>query len=149
MLAEKGTEIHALAAKAIELGIGIKDHGSYLEQYVDFCLANRMEPEFLLYYSENCFGTADAVSFDGYTLKICDLKTGLTKAKMDQLEIYAALVCLINDIRPEDIIIELRIFQKGQDVQEKTASPAIISNVMDRIVEYDEIIEDEKARTRR
>lgn len=149
MLAEKGTEIHDLAAKAISLGFGLKDHGSYLEQYVDFCIENKMEPEFFLYFSDNCYGTADAISFDGYTLKICDLKTGVTKVKMDQLEIYAALACLINDVNPEDIIIELRIFQKGCEVQEKVASPSIIFNIMNRIIEYDAIIEEEKARTRR
>lgn len=149
LAAEKGTEIHDLAAKAISLGFGIKDHGSYLEQYVDFCISNRMEPEFFLYFSDNCYGTADAISFDGYTLKICDLKTGRTKVKMDQLEIYAALACLINDIRPEDIVIELRIFQNGSPIEEKIANPSIIHNIMERIVEYDAILEEEKARTRR
>lgn len=41
-----------------------------------------MTPEQVLYYSENCFGTADTISFDNKTLRIHDLKTGAVPAHM-------------------------------------------------------------------
>jgi hypothetical protein len=51
-----------------------------------------MTPEQILFYSENCFGTADAISFRYNKLRISDLKTGVIKGSVHQLEVYAALV---------------------------------------------------------
>ena len=42
----------------------------------------------VLYYSENCFGTADVISFNDDLLRIHDLKTGAVPARMEQLFIY-------------------------------------------------------------
>lgn len=70
-----------------------------------------MTPEQVLYYSENCFGTADAISFRNNFLRIHDLKTGVVPAHMEQLEIYAALFCLEYRVKPMDISMELRIYQ--------------------------------------
>ena len=53
-------------------------------------LLDKMTPEQILYYSDNCFGTADAILFRNNFLRIHDLKTGKIPAHMEQLEIYAS-----------------------------------------------------------
>ena len=69
-----------------------------------------MTPEQILFYSDNCFGTADAIAFRGDLLRIHDLKTGAIPAHMEQLEVYAALFCLEYKIKPADIRMELRLY---------------------------------------
>lgn len=44
--------------------------------FVNDAIGYRMDPEVLLYYSDNAFGTADAISFIDGVLRIFDLKTG-------------------------------------------------------------------------
>jgi len=82
--------------------------------YVNDSLGYRMTPEVPLYFSENCFGTTDAISFNKNVLRINDLKTGISPVHMEQLEVYAALFCLDYHIRPEDIRAELRIYQENE-----------------------------------
>jgi hypothetical protein len=91
---ERGTELHDFAAKAIELRQKLQASKKTLNMYVNDAIGFRMIPEQVLYYSDNCFGTADAISFRKNFLRIHDLKTGATPAKMEQLMIYAALFCL-------------------------------------------------------
>lgn len=93
--------------------------------YIDDCIGFRMDPEKLLVYSESCFGTADAISFDTATstLRISDLKTGDGPAHMEQLFIYDALFCLEYRFNPKDIRIENRLYQFGQ-IQEAIDIPA-------------------------
>ena len=98
-----------------------------------------MIPEQILYYSENCFGTADAISFRGGTLRIHDLKTGAIPAHMEQLLVYAALFCLEYKVKPSDIDIELRIYQSEQIVYD-TPTAEIIVPIIDKIVTFDKII---------
>lgn len=62
-----------------------------MNMYVNDAISFRMVPEQILFYSENCFGTADTIVFRNGTLRIHDLKTGVVPAHMEQLEIYAAL----------------------------------------------------------
>ena len=71
----------------------------------------KLTPEQVLYYSSNCFGTADAISFKDKFLRIHDLKTGVIPAHVEQLEIYAALFCLEYKVKPQDIGMELRLYQ--------------------------------------
>ena len=73
-----------------------------------------MDPEVDLKYSDDFYGTADAISFKDGTLRIHDLKTGTTPASLRQLEIYAAFCCLEYDIDPTSIFIELRIYQNEE-----------------------------------
>jgi hypothetical protein len=73
-----------------------------------------MTPEQVLYYSDNCFGTADAISFRNGLLRIHDLKTGESPAKFDQLKIYAAIFCHEYQIPPGDIDMEFRIYQMDE-----------------------------------
>lgn len=102
-----------------------------------------MVPEQVLYFSENCFGTADSICFKNNFLRIHDLKTGTNPASMNQLLIYTALFCLEYDIRPKDINAELRIYQNDQIVvYEPTVSDIV--PIMDKIVHFDKIIKDIK-----
>ncbi len=95
-----------------------------------------MKCEQVLYYSENCFGSADTISFRKNKLRIHDLKTGITPAHHRQLEIYAALFCLEYQVEPFDIEIELRIYQNGE-VRIYDADPEVILNIMHTIIDFD------------
>jgi hypothetical protein len=118
----------------------LSDHSGILGLYINDCIHYRMETEQVLFYSENCFGTADAIAFRYKTLRISDLKTGFTKASVHQLEVYAALFCLEYGINPEDINIELRIYQ-DPEVSVFDADPEDIRLIMDKIVEFDSLIQ--------
>lgn len=98
-----------------------------------------MTPEQILYYSENCFGTADAISFRYRTLRIFDLKTGVIKGSVHQLEVYAALFCLEYDQDPFKIRIELRIYQ-DDEVVVYDADPEDIVYIMEKIQDFNEQI---------
>ena len=113
-----GTKYHAFAATAIELGQKLPRSPRTLNMYVNDAIGFRLDPEVVLYYSNNCFGTADAIGFDGHTLRIHDLKTGVVPAHMEQLRIYAALFCLEYKVEPKTIDVVLRIYQNNQIVEE-------------------------------
>lgn len=136
---QKGTELHDFAAKAIELGVKLPKSKKTLNMYVNDAIGYRMTPEQVLYYSDNCFGTADAISFRNNFLRIHDLKTGATPAKMEQLLIYAALFCLEYRIKPGDIEIELRIYQ-NDDYTYCNPTAVDIVPIMDKIISFDKII---------
>lgn len=87
-----------------------------LMTYVNDCVGFRMKPEVVLCYSNNFFGTADAIKFDEKEkfLRIHDYKSGITPAHMEQLLIYAALFCLEYRMKPNDFETELRIYQTNQ-----------------------------------
>lgn len=99
----------------------------------------RMTPEQVLYYSGNCFGTADSITFKNNLLRIHDLKTGAVPAHMEQLFIYDALFCLEYRVHPQDIQIENRIYQ-NDDVFTVNPTEAEIKPIMDKIIEFDKII---------
>ena len=98
-----------------------------------------MVAEQILYYSKNCFGTADAISFHKGMLRIHDLKTGTTPASMDQLLIYAALFSLEYGENPSRFHAELRIYQ-DDDVQICEPTAEDISLVKNKIVAFDKRI---------
>ena len=104
-----------------------------LVEYVNDAITFGMDPEVLLLYSENCFGTVDTISFyDGF-LRIHDLKTGVTPAHMEQLEVYAALFCLEYKIKPGNINIELRIYQNSEIIWLEPNKEEI-KEIMQRII---------------
>ena len=113
--------------------------------YVNDAIGFKMEPEQVLYYSDNWFGTADAIIFRNYLLRIHDLKTGVTKAHMEQLEIYAALFCLEYNKRPGDIDMELRIYQNNEILIHQPEADDILP-IMDKIMSFDKLIEKLKLR---
>lgn len=136
----RGTELHDFAAKCIKLSQRLPKSKKTLNMYVNDAIGFVMTPEQVLYYSDNCFGTCDAISFRDGTLRIHDLKTGTIPAHMEQLYIYAALFCLEYRQNPEDIKTELRIYQ-DDDVIVESPPPELIISVMERIREFDRAIE--------
>lgn len=139
MAARRGTELHAFAHEAIRLGIKLPKTPNTINLYVNDAIGYRMVPEQVLYYSDNCFGTADAICFRRNKLRIHDLKTGITQTSEKQLEIYAALFCLEYKFKPFEIGIELRIYQKNE-ARIYEADPDVITHIMDRIVTFDKRI---------
>lgn len=137
---QKGTELHEFAAQCIKLKQKLPKSKKTLNMYVNDAIGFRMTPEQVLYYSDNCFGTADAISFQDNFLRIHDLKTGKTIAHMEQLEIYAALFCLEYRTHPSEIAIELRIYQ-NDEVEIHQPSTEDILYIMDKIVAFDKAIE--------
>ena len=140
---QRGTKLHAFAADAIRLGVRLPRNDSTLNRYVNDAIAYRMTPEQVLYYSDNCFGTADAISFNNGKLRIHDLKTGEVKASVHQLEVYAAIFCLEYGQDPNEIDIELRIYQ-NDNVIISAPDPSTILRIMDTIVDFDAMIEEMK-----
>jgi len=140
MAAKRGTDLHALAHEAIRLGIKLSKTNQALSTYVNDAITYKMTCEQTLFYSTNCFGTADTISFRRNKLRIHDLKTGITATSEKQLEVYAALFCLEYGVDPSTIGIELRIYQRDE-IRIFEPNPEIIYSIMDTIVEFDNYIE--------
>lgn len=136
---QRGTQLHELAAQLISLGQKLPAKHKTLNMYVNDAIGYKMTPEQILYYSYNCYGTADTIAFRKDTLRIHDLKTGVVPAHMEQLQIYAALFCLEYDVKPGDIKMELRIYQ-NDDIVVLNPEADDIAPIMDRIVVADKII---------
>lgn len=144
MMAKEGSELHELAAFLIRKGVKLPRNTKTLNRYVNDCIGFRMNPEQVLFYSINSFGTADAIDYreiDGQTiLRVFDLKTGISPANMKQLMVYVALFCLEYDYRPFEIdLIELRIYQ-NDDVVIFEPPKEDITFIMDRIVTFDNML---------
>ena len=139
MAMQRGTELHDLACKLIKLNQRLPRSRKTLNMYVNDAIGFKMMPEQILYYSDNCFGTADAISFRDKVLRIHDLKTGSTPAHMEQLLIYASLLCLEYHEKPEDISMELRIYQ-GNEILACNPSSEEITPIMAKIISFDKII---------
>lgn len=140
---ERGTRLHALAAELISLGQKLPDEQLTLNLYVNDAINYKMRSEQVLYFSDNCFGTADAICFRNKKLRIHDLKTGDTPTHMEQLLIYAALFCLEYKVKPGDISFELRIYQSNDALVCNPTAEDILP-IMDRIKAFDRIIEKAK-----
>lgn len=142
--AARGTALHDLAHEAIRLGVKLSKSNPTLSMYVNDAIGYKMQVEQPLYYSDNCFGHADTISFRRNTLRIHDLKTGITPASFTQLEVYSALFCLEYNVSPYDILIELRIYQ-NKAVNVLDGNPDVVFNIMDKIILFDQKIEMMKA----
>lgn len=137
---QRGTVLHDFASRCIRLRQKLPKSKKTLNMYVNDAIGFRMTPEQVLYYSKYCFGTTDAISFRDNMLRIHDFKSGTVPAHMEQLEVYAALFCLEYDVKPDDIKIELRIYQNN-DILIMEPDPAEINMIIDKIVSFSEIIE--------
>lgn len=142
----RGTILHEFASQCIKLRQKLPKSAKTLNQFVNDAIGFSMSSEVLLYYSDNCFGTADAIYFGNQgkksqkpILRIHDLKTGETAAHMEQLLVYTALFCLEYKIKPADIDIELRIYQADNMV---VMNPTVedIAPIIDKIITFDKII---------
>lgn len=136
----KGTQLHDFAAQCIKLGQKLPKSNKTLNMYVNDAIGFKMTPEQILYYSDNCFGTADAISFRNGQLRIHDLKTGVIPAHMEQLEIYAALFCLEYKVKPGEIDMELRLYQNNEILYHKPNAEDI-APIIDKIITFDKIID--------
>ena len=139
----EGTKLHDFASMAISRKIKLSKTKNTLNQFVNDSIGFNMDSERMLFYSFNSFGTADAISFKKNVLRIFDFKTGVMKTSFKQLDIYAALFCLEYTINPKAIVIEQRIYQSNT-YREEHPDGDYISEVMNRIVHFDEIIEQQK-----
>lgn len=137
---EMGTLLHAWAKQTIDLKLKQPKNKKTLNAYVNDAIGFKMQTEVVLYYSDRFFGTADAISFKNGLLRIHDLKTGKIPAKMQQLEVYAALFCLEYRIKPGDIEMELRIYQNDEVLVHKPTAEDILP-IMDKIVHLNKLLE--------
>ena len=135
----KGTALHEFAAQCIKLKQKLQDLPLTLNMYVNDAIGFGMQPETVLYYSENAFGTADTICFRNNVLRIHDLKTGVVPAHMEQLMVYAAYFCLEYNYKPSEIKIILRIYQNDDYIEYEPTVEDIVP-IMDRIVTFDNII---------
>lgn len=141
-----GTELHNYAAMAIKLKIMQARTRQTLNMYINDAVRFGMSPEKVLFFSWNCFGTADAIGFRrekvpgtdswAWVLRIHDLKTGTSRASFDQLCIYAALFCLEYKQDPFKILIELRIYQ-NDEMSMREPEAEYIKKIMDLIQRFD------------
>lgn len=149
MSARRGSELHAFAAEAIRLKIKMVNNGQTMNRYINDAIGFRMSPEVVLFYSPNCFGTADALGFRNNKLRVFDLKNGITPTSFNQLYIYAALFFLEYNMKPMDVETELRIYQnddvKVAPTADGLADPDFITHVMSRIVYADRMVTELRA----
>lgn len=148
--AARGTSLHKLAAHAISEGVRLMPDGSTLSKYVNDVIAHEMEPEKALFFSMDCYGTADAIGFEIYRepidnvlgyLRIYDLKTGVSPCSVEQLYIYAAVFCLEYDYRPYEIEGELRLYQ-NDDIDCYEIDRVTLTEVMSIILSHQRIIDE-------
>lgn len=145
MDAALGTRKHEVAKELIEMGIKLRDDGTTLSSYVNDCIGYRMQCEVMLYYSDNCFGTTDAIDFRmnprtrKMRLRVFDLKNGVTKSSEKQLWIYIALFCLEYEVDINEIEVDARIYQNDL-VHTFEIDPLVIMEVMAKIKHDDELI---------
>jgi len=109
-----------------------------MRSYVNDCIGFHMTPEVILKYSDDVFGTADAISVIDNHLQIHDLKTGVLPAHMEQLMVYAALYCLEYRVKPKDIDIDLRIYQNDEIVMLKPESTDI-QRIMEQAIKANKL----------
>lgn len=138
--AARGDRLHELARQLITEGVTLPRSTKTLNRYVNDAIGFGMTPEQMLFYSLNCFGTTDAISFKQNLLRIHDLKTGVSPTSMFQPKIYAGLFCLEYKFHPKEIKMELRIYQHD-DVEVCIPEVDEIVDVMERIVTCDTIVE--------
>jgi len=112
-----------------------------LMTYVNDGVGYKMHPEVVLYYSDNFFGTTDAISYNENErfLRIHDFKSGVIPAHIEQLEIYAALFCLEYRYKPSEIGMELRIYQ-GNEILYHNPEPEEISEITEKIVSINKFL---------
>lgn len=138
--ARRGTELHEFAHRAVRLGIKLPRTNKTLNMYVNDVIGFRMSTEQVLYYSDNAYGHADAISYRKMDLKIFDLKTGVIAGSFNQPRVYAALFCLEYGVKPGEINIDLRIYQNDEILMEVPETETI-AEIMSKIVVFDRRIE--------
>jgi hypothetical protein len=141
---KKNIILELLANGIPDIVISTVDFDSIFENfmtYVNDGIGFKMEPEVVLSYSDNFFGTADTIKYseEERFLRIHDYKSGTTPAHMEQLMIYAALFCLEYRIKPSAIGIELRIYQNNEIIYHNPTVDELLP-IMDKIVTTDKFM---------
>lgn len=137
MAAKRGSDMHDVAKELIRLRIRLDPTiKTTLNMYVNDAIGFRMDPEQVLYYSPNCYGTVDTIIFRENKLRIFDLKTGVNQTSMDQLLVYTAMFCLEYNEDPFHIEIELRIYQ-NDEIKIEIPNPIEVKQIMEQIKFFD------------
>jgi hypothetical protein len=139
LMTQRGVELHEFASHCIKIGQKLPKNNNSLNRFVNDAVSLGMRTEQPLFYSINFYGTCDAIRFKDNILRIYDLKTGLSDTSFSQLKIYAAIFCLEYGLDPINIYFELHIYQINE-IKIEIASSVEISNIMDKIVIFDDII---------
>lgn len=133
--AQEGTELHALAKLLIDKRIKQIRNGKTFNTYVNDAIGFRMDTEVPLQFSDDIFGTPDAICYRDHVLRIHDLKTGEFPGHMNQLKIYVALFFLeygkLMRLKPHDVQSIMRIYQ-NDIVIEEIADPDEIVAIMEK-----------------
>lgn len=135
---ERGTALHELAAKCIDLKIHLDPCEGVIATYVSDCISYKMDTEVELVFTNEINGTADAIRYDreSNTLYVFDLKTGSTKASLVQVMIYAALWCCVHNRDPLTLSYDLRIYHNQYPEKIDTESdPQLGERINDIIVQ--------------
>lgn len=140
---QRGVELHELACRCIRLGVKLPKTKNTLNMYVNDAIGFKMHAEQILYFSDNCFGTADTICFRNNILRIHDFKSGESPTSINQLLVYNSLFCLEYHINPNTISSELRLYQSA-DILVHIPEPEEIQNIMNKIIDFDKKIEELK-----
>lgn len=142
--ARRGTRIHDWAHEGIRLGMRQQLDGNHIERYINDGIGYRMMTEFMIFYSPFAYGEADTLSYrpenGRKTLRIHDLKTGLIKAGLRQLETYAAYFYLEYNLKPEDHDTIVQIYQNDQ-IFGGLADPKLIKEIMAKTKKQDRLVQ--------
>lgn len=133
---------HGVPLSAIDTNRLFPNLMNYVNDAIDF----NMDPEVTLYFSDDFYGTADAISWEDNVLRISDLKTGVTPASFMQLENYAAFFCLDYKVKPTQIEkIEFRIYQNGEIIGAEP-EPIILVPIIEQVIEFNRVLTDFEGR---
>lgn len=145
----RGTSLHALAAHAIGERVRLleDEDNMSLAMYVNDAIDFGLTPEQTLFYSINCYGTADAIGFEEEMmfLRVHDYKSGVSPTSEKQLYVYSALFCLEYGFRPFEVNGELRIYQ-FDGYRKFDIDRDFLAHVYDMIRMHDQHIEERRAR---
>lgn len=140
MAAQKGTDLHDLAARCVQLGQRLPETPvTTMGLYVNDCIGYRMRVEQVVYYSPFAFGTVDAIGFREMVLRIFDLKTGSLQTGERQLIIYAAYFCLEYNFKPHELEYDLRVYQNNE-IRPVDCDPHEVLQIMNTIKKFDKRI---------
>lgn len=123
---------HAYAARSIRFGRKFPQSKKTLNAYINDAIDFHMIPEVGLYYSENCYGVADAIDFTNNFLRIHALRTKHEPSDMKQLLIYDAMFqtekCIYQN---DDVLIANPTFED-------------IDSIIEKIKEFDRVVREVK-----
>jgi hypothetical protein len=123
-----GSRLHQLASDLIGLGVKLPRTQKTLNLFVNDVIGFRMVSELVLFFSDNVFGTADALGF----------------RKPPKSDRFLLQICHEYGWKPQDIDVELRIYQHD-DVQILIPVLEDIVPIMEKMVRFDNLIEQMKA----